>query len=147
MTDDPREISELFTFMTSAYLDEPTPENAKRLWRALFELKGWYLIIRGDLAKLTPYIGSADGKSFLAVWTDQNTLNTYIDTANVAPEDEDIRYLFLPLPQVLEYVLRVGEIGVDGIRFNPPYGWAVPFATLRGVAAAFGILTDESAAS
>lgn len=142
MSDDTREIADLFTFLTHAYLDTPTKENAQRLWRALFELKGWYMIIRGDLSNPTPYIGAADGRSFLAIWTDRHTLDHYIDTARVAPEGDDVRYLFIPLPQALEYALNVGGIGVDGVRFNPPLGWAVPFGTLKAVAEAFGIRTE-----
>lgn len=139
MSDDPHEISELFAFLTSSYLAEPTRENAQRLWRALLGLKGWYLIIRGDLSRPMPYVGSADGRTFLAVWTDPETLNAYIDQAEVEPEGEEVRYLFLPMPDVLDYVLSVGEIGVDGIRFNPPLGWSVPVATLRAVVDALGV--------
>jgi hypothetical protein len=53
---------------------------------------------------------------------------------------EDIQYMMIPLPAVVEYILGFEKMGLDGIRFNPPFGWAVPFPTLRAVAGIFGIL-------
>jgi hypothetical protein len=59
-------------------------------------------------------------------------------------EGEDIQYMMVPLPAAVEYILSFENTGLDGVRFNPPLGWAVPFATLRSVARLFDMLPSSS---
>jgi hypothetical protein len=132
--------AEHFAALTDNYLADPTPENAQTLWSAALQLEGWFIILRGDPASPIPYCGSLDGRSFLAVWTDAETLNTYIDTAGLQPDEAgDIHYMMLPLPQAIDYILSFEEHGLDGIRFNLPKGWSVSFGTLRNIARFFSI--------
>jgi hypothetical protein len=137
---------EYFEALTAAYLSDPTHENAQRLWEAAFRLDGWFIILRGEPSNPMPYFGIADGRSFVAIWTDASALNDYIDQTNMQPvAGEDIQYMMIPLPAVVEYILGFEKMGLDGIRFNPPLGWAVPFGTLRAVAGLFGMLSAGGA--
>lgn len=136
MNEDSRE---LITFLTNSYIDEPTAEKAQRLWKEVLGLEGWYMLLHVTLDAITPYAGTQDGVTVVAVWTDLDTLREYTETAGIALEGGELRFMFIPLPQVLEYVLSFEEKGFDGVRFNPPLGWAVPFTNLRRIAKAFGM--------
>ena len=129
--DDPEQY---FAFLTSSYLDDPTPEKAQRLWRAAFGLKAWYLLLTETPRGFLPYIGTHEGRTYVAVWTDMGTLSTYTESPTVAAAGRELRYMMIPLPQAVEHLLGYEEQGIDGVRFNPPLGWSVPFATLRAVA-------------
>jgi hypothetical protein len=137
MTEQP---AEYFAALTEHYLADPTPERAQALWNAVMQLEGWFIILRGDPASPLPYCGIHEGRSYLAVWTDAETLNSYIDAAELQPDEAgDIHYMMLPLPQAVDYVLSFEDHGLDGVRFNLPTGWSVSFGTLRNIARLFSM--------
>jgi hypothetical protein len=137
MTDD---AADFFRFLTNSYLSEPTPENAQRLWRAVFALKGLYFLLRPLAGESVPAIAVQEGQPHLLVWTDLDSLRAYVAESEDADSSDEPQYLFAPMPKVVEHMMRYEEHGVAGVRFNPPLGWAVPFDRLRRIAELLGAL-------
>lgn len=131
-----------FAFLANAYIAEPTPENAQRLWRSVFALDGLYFLLRPLRGEQVPAIALQDGVPFLLVWTDLGTLRSYIAEKAESSENEgnEDRYMLVPMEQVMEHIFRYAQYGVKGVRFNPPLGWSVPFERLRLVAEHFGVV-------
>lgn len=133
------ETRETFQFLTLSYQAEPTPENAQRLWGAAFALPGWHLLLRESDGEMLPLLGTAHDQLYLWVWTDEGTLRDFVETSGLREEGPESRAILLPLPEAVGQILRFEEHGIEGVRFNPPGGWSVPFARLRAVAERFGI--------
>ena len=137
MTDD---ASDFFQFLTNSYLAEPTPENAQRLWRAVFALEGLYLLMRPIGGEAVPAIALHEGSAHILVWTDLASLRSYVLQSTEDDRSREPQYLLVKMPAVIDRLLQFEAHGVDGVRFNAPLGWSVPFARLRMVAGHFGIL-------
>ena len=150
MTDD---AADFFRFLTNSYLAEPTDDNARRLWRAVFALEGLYFLLRPVGSQPVPALAVNDGVTHLLVWTDLESLQDYVSHTAEGDSDEvqmngavatngdsEPQYLFAPMPKVIEHVLRYEEHGVQAVRFNAPVGWSVPMERLRAVAQHLGAL-------
>lgn len=139
MTDD---AADFFRFLTNSYVSEPNAENAQRLWRAVFALDGLYFLLRPIGAEPVPAIAIQDGGPHLLVWTDLDSLRQYVFESDDEEESEDgePHYVFVPMARAIGHMLRYEEHGVQGVRFNAPLGWAVPFDRLRRVAELMGVL-------
>jgi hypothetical protein len=137
MTDD---ASDFFRFLTNSYLSEPTPENAQRLWRAVFALEGLYFLLREMGGDAVPAIALQDGGPHLLVWTDLDSLREYVyESEDEEEADGEPHFLFARMPKVVETMLRFEQHGVEGIRFNAPLGWSVPLERMKIVAQHFGV--------
>jgi hypothetical protein len=134
MTED---AADFFRFLTNSYLSEPTTENAQRLWR-----EGLYFLLRPMGGDVVPALAMQEGGLHLLVWTDLDSLRSYVFESEDEEEsaEGEPHYLFAPMPKVIEHILRYEEHGVSGVRFNAPLGWSVPFDRLRTVARLLGAL-------
>lgn len=139
MTDD---AADFFRFLTNSYLSEPTPENAQRLWRAVFALDGLYFLLRPLGGEAVPAIAMQEGGAHLLVWTDLDSLRDYVFESDEEEESEDgePHYVFVPMAKAVTHMLRYEDHGVVGVRFNAPLGWSVPYERLRRVSEVMGIL-------
>ena len=138
MSDD---AADFFRFLTNSYVSEPNPENAQRLWRAVFALDGLYFLLRPVGGENLPAIAVQDGEPHLLVWTDMDSLREYVHSGDHDVATDDAQFLFAPMPKVLEHILRYEEHGVTSIRFNAPIGWSVSIDRMRKVIEHFGILS------
>lgn len=138
MTD---ESSDFFKFLTNSYLSEPNAENAQRLWRAVFALKGFFFLLREVGGEAVPAIAMQEGTPHLLVWTDLDSLRAYVyESEDEEEANGEPHFLFVPIPGVVEQMLRFEEHGVEGVRFNAPLGWAVPMDRFRKVVEAMGVV-------
>ena len=150
MADD---AADFFRFLTNSYLSETSPESAQRLWQAVFALPGLYFLMRDVGGESVPAIALSKGPmvqgsngprvqmhddvAHLLVWTDLDSLRAYALESDAAKGEP--KFLFAPLPKVIETILRFADHGVTSVRFNAPLGWSVPMERLKTVAQQLGV--------
>ena len=105
-----------------AYAEGSTIEQKTALWRAVFQLKEWHFIARGQFPDVTPYVARnasiANGESLVKAFTDVPKLQAFAKANGLTDEKGEVLFLAMPVPGFMETLRNYQELGVFGIHFN-----------------------------
>ena len=118
--------------------DEPTTENLRRMWEAVFGLPAWYLLPTLDEGPSTPLVAEIDGQDWLLAFTSLRRLSDFAATAGRKSVRGEVP--MLPLTPA-EASARVDEVAaqIAGVAFNigSDETFRAPVEALRHYAATF----------
>jgi hypothetical protein len=122
-----------------AYAVGSTIEDKNALWRAVFALKEWNFIARGEFPNMQPYVASnegvAKGEYMLKAFTDPKRLHAFAKDNGLLDEKGNAMILTMPVPGFMETLQSYQEMGVFGIHFNADAGSMGFFSPLAQLAA------------
>ena len=85
----------------AAYADNSTLEEKDALWLALFSLKKWFFIARGNFPNVVPYIGKAPQIEPASLWlyafTDEDKATEFAKENGLGAEDDSSLFISVPV--------------------------------------------------
>jgi len=106
-----------------------------RLWSAVFGLKEFLFIARGQSPNIRPYIGYKDGNQpMIFVFTDADRLEAMARELKLLSPDGQVPVMSMPTKSVVAYLTQFAQYGVKGVWFNPNgTGFFSPLENLPGI--------------
>ena len=137
--------SEIRDYVACAKAD-PTTENIKALWKAMFYLKGWYFLpAESREGPNRPTVMLVDDQPWLVAFTNVRRLKDFARATGRADEDTGEVFLLVLDPQ--ESMAQIMEIReqIRGVVFNPdsPATFRAPVEALDQYADHFGVMPSE----
>jgi hypothetical protein len=106
----------------AAYAEGAGMEQRNALWCAVFGLKEWNFIARGEFPNVHPYVCAnstvAGGQYMVKAFTDPDKLRTFAKDNALTDPDGSVRFLSIPVSSFLGSLDEYRRQGVYGIHFN-----------------------------
>ncbi len=121
--------------------ENPTQENIRALWEAVFKLQAWYYLpAQEEEGPSNPLVTEIDGQNWLLAFTDFRRLTAFARSIGRRRDSGDVHMLTLDPRQSVERVIEV-EDHIDGILFNvgTPETFRAPCVALIEFARHFGL--------
>jgi hypothetical protein len=118
-------------------------ESMDRLWRAVYALKQWHFVPRGEMEPNTirAFVGEVDGKPYVFAFTDDRRAHAFAVRQKLQTSEGAFGILSMQTRAAVNYVHRLGEQGVFGILFNDgPSGFFAPIGNVLPMARYFGLI-------
>lgn len=110
------------------------------LYGAVFQLKDWWFIARGDLPDVHPYVASnpsiVDSAPMIKAFTDARRLHAFARECGLTDPDGGVQMLSLPVKSILPTMAGYTDQGVTHIHFNADRasdGFYAPLAQLPAI--------------
>ena len=112
-------------------------DDKNALFAAVFRLKEWSFIARGELPNVRPYVAAnptiVDGTPMLKAFTDSKRLHAFAKENGLTGPDGGAQILAMPVATILPTMAGYAENGVTHIHFNADnesHGFYVPLVQL-----------------
>jgi hypothetical protein len=114
------------------------PEDLTDLWRVTLNLKQWHFITKhkDDINERTPFIGVIDDKPWIFLFTDRQKAQKYCTTQGndgFTDENGSVFIISIDTEKAIQYILKMHEQGVFGMRINEGNGWFSPIENLNAI--------------
>src|SRR5580698_9474682 len=90
----------------AAYADGAGMEQRNALWSAVFRLKEWNFIARGEFPNVHPYVCAnsdvAGGQYMVKAFTDADKLRAFATANKLADPDGSVKFLSIPVSGFLD---------------------------------------------
>lgn len=115
-------------------------EDLNRLFAAVFDLREWQFISRGELPDVRPYMAAnaafAGNQPMIRAFTDSKRLIRFVKENNLSKADGSCDSLTIPTANVVEYLEGFIPDGAYGVWFNSDSesdGFFIPIKQLRPI--------------
>lgn len=110
----------------------------EELWAALYRHHAWHVLLRPTSAPpaAEPVVREVDGKRWVQAFTSTERLQAWAQEHGLATPAGGALLLTLRPRAAAEWLARLGEAGLHGVRFNDgAHGWYAPVAQLEPIRA------------
>lgn len=113
-------------------------EDLTILWRTTLNLKQWHFITkhRDDINDRNPFIGEIENRPWVFLFTDRQKAQQYCTTdGNDGFTDENggVYIISMDTDKAIDYIFKLYEQGVFGMRINEGNGWFSPIENLKAI--------------
>lgn len=114
--------------------------DLNNLFGAVFDLREWLFIARGEMPNVNPYIAAnaanTEGKQMIRAFTDSARLMRFARENNLTKPDGSCPMLTVPTAGIIEYLEQFLQYDVHGVWFNSDTqsdGFFIPIKQLRPI--------------
>lgn len=114
------------------------PDDLSNLWRETLKLSQWHFIskYKENIEESEVFVGLIEDRPWVFVFTDRKRASEYCNnvgnTGFISP-DGSARVISMDTDKAIEYILKLGETGVYGMRLNEGKGWFSPISNLNPI--------------